>query len=140
MENRENIHGFSRLFRSLLSAAHTSLSSRSNQGSLPTELYKLILNSITDANTQQACMQVSQTFRDICQQNVILTDNKILQATEASKTFDGFNAPFPALRLKPLSTGHAQDINVVICAREVPSFRFHFLKDMELWRVGLGSG
>jgi len=86
--------------------------SRPKEGIFPTELYRIILLYLGDVETQHACMQVSRSFRDLCQQNVMMMDNTVFQATDASKTYDQTSTSFPALPMKTVSTGRSQDMTL----------------------------
>lgn len=86
--------------------------SRTNEGVFPTELYGIILSNIEDVETYHACMQVSRTFRELCQDNVVVSDGIVLQANDESKTYDQTSSAFPALRMKTISTGESQNIKL----------------------------
>ena len=86
--------------------------SRPKEGIFSTEIYRIILLYLGDVETQQACMQVSRSFRDLCQQNIMMMDNAVFQATDASKTYDQTSTSFPALRMKTVSTGRSQDVTL----------------------------
>ena len=86
--------------------------SGTNEGVFPTELYRIILSNIKDVETYHACMQVSRTFRELCQDNVVMSDGIVLQANAASKTYEQSNPVFPALRMKKISTREPQNVKL----------------------------
>ncbi|MCJ1463062.1 hypothetical protein MMC07_001667 [Pseudocyphellaria aurata] len=80
-----------------------------SDGNLPTELYEAILLHVEDLQTYHACMQVSRTFRDLCQRNIMIEDGITLQATDTSETH-GLSDSFPTLRMRDLPRGRTQDV------------------------------
>lgn len=51
-----------------------------SQGNLPTKIYRMIVRRL-DLETYRACMNVSALFRDLCQQEVRLTDDVVFLET-----------------------------------------------------------
>ena len=84
--------------------------SRSKEGVFPTEIYEMIIFHLSDLQTHRACMQVSRTFRDLCQQNLMMMDDIVFQANDATRTYDQFDVLSPAFRMKTLSTGLTQEV------------------------------
>ena len=52
-------------------------------GRLPNEIYARILTFVTDQETRFQCMEVSRLFRQLCQEDVLLTDELIFEPCEA---------------------------------------------------------
>ena len=48
------------------------------QGRLPTEIYRMIIESLPDTETFRTCMDVSTIFRDLCQQQLWVMDNFVV--------------------------------------------------------------
>ena len=82
------------------------------RGVFPAELYRTILLNNEDVETYRACMQVSRTFRDICQEDILITNKFRFQANEASKTYQPGSESFPALRMQNLSSDRSHDVTV----------------------------
>ena len=56
---------------------------KDKDGPFPNEIYARILTYITDAETKIKCMQVSRLFRQLCQEEVLVTDALIFGPCEA---------------------------------------------------------
>ena len=54
-------------------------------GRFPTEIYAQILMHITDGDTRDKCMEVSRTFRDLCQEQVLFSETLMIGPSEACK-------------------------------------------------------
>lgn len=109
------------------------------RGVFPAELYRTILLNNEDVETHRACMQVSRTFRDLCQEDILLTNKFRFQANEASKTYQPGTEVFPALRMQNLSTGRSHDVTL-----KPPSGGMFEMFEMprpprETWRFVVGS-
>lgn len=121
--------------------------SRHREGIFPTEIYGIILLSVEDLQTHHACMQVSRSFRDLCQRHVMMMDGITLHAVDPSQTYNPagvsfpalcmktLGASFPALRMKTLSAGWSQ---VVKLTRMSANWRPRNHEDSR-WRVVVGS-
>lgn len=104
--------------------------SRSKEGVFPTEIYRIIILCLADLRTHRACMQVSRSFRDLCQENLVLDNDILLQANAASKTHDATSASFPAFHWRNIATGSVSDITLSDRAGSSKCPR---------WRVVVGS-
>lgn len=83
---------------------------RTQEGVFPSEIYRTILLNIEDVETHRACMRVSTNFRDMCQDDILMTKNFRLQANEESKTYELGTPSFPSLRMQNLSTGRLSNV------------------------------
>ena len=54
-------------------------------GRFPTEIYAQILMHVTDTDTRDNCMEVSRTFRDLCQEQLFLSETLMIGPSEACK-------------------------------------------------------
>ena len=63
--------------------------SRAQEGCLPTEIYAKILTYVTDLGTRHSCMDVSRTFRTLCQEDFIFADGLYLEPWKADGSFAG---------------------------------------------------
>lgn len=55
---------------------------RTSEGRLPNELYSEVLPHVIDKGTMAACVQVSRSFRQMCQERYPISDGMILQPSE----------------------------------------------------------
>ncbi len=81
-------------------------------GSFPPEIYSLIIDHVNDISTWHALMQVSLTFRNLCQRNVVLTSARggvSLLANEASKNCVDASDSKLALRMMRMDNGARVD-------------------------------
>ena len=58
---------------------------RAREGRLPNELYAQILTHVTDSDTRNACLDVSRTFRELCQEQYLLHEKLLFTPSEACK-------------------------------------------------------
>ena len=93
------------------SACQQMPGSGSTNGIFPIEIYRMILFYLGDLNTYCAWVQVSRTFRILCQQNGMM-DDVVFQANGTSKPYAQTSASFLPLRMKTISTGRSQDVNL----------------------------
>ncbi|MCJ1261892.1 hypothetical protein MMC22_001761 [Lobaria immixta] len=100
----------------------------------PTEIYQKILH-VSDLQTHRACMQVSRVFRDLCQEHLMMMDDAVFEANDASRAYDQSSAFFPALRMKTASTGHSQDVALEHISREDG----HSNRENPCWLVVVGN-
>ncbi|MCJ1428687.1 hypothetical protein MMC29_006598 [Sticta canariensis] len=112
--------------------------SRAKEGVFPTEIYGMILRHLEDLQTHHACMQVSRSFRDLCQQKSMIMDGVVVQAVTTSPT----SAWARGLRIKTLSTGQSHDVTLKQMPLQTP--RSSYLRGPEKqpesrWQVVLGS-
>ena len=110
--------------------------SRPNEGVFPTEIYGMILLHLEDLQTHHACLQVSRSFRDLCQQNSMMMDGVVLQAVTTSST----SAWAPALRIKKLATGQSHDITLQKTGQEVPLRKPRPMRKPKSTRIGGAEG
>ncbi|KAL8706678.1 MAG: hypothetical protein Q9201_000312 [Fulgogasparrea decipioides] len=61
-------------------------STRLHQGCFPNEIYTIIINSVVDLETRNACMEVSRMFRDLCQENLMATADMLIPPSETCKS------------------------------------------------------
>ncbi|KAI9799426.1 MAG: hypothetical protein M1825_004526 [Sarcosagium campestre] len=95
---------------------------RANEGVFPTEIYRQILESVGDRQTHHACAQVSRTFRDLCQERVMLMDDIVFHPRVVSPPTavaeaendghgDSDDDQFPLkMRMTKISTGQTRDV------------------------------
>lgn len=104
----------------------------------PTEIYQKILLHVSDLQTHRACLQVSRVFRDLCQEHLMMMDDAVFEANDASRTYDQSSASFPALRMKTASTGRSQDVTLKHVSSGGPS-RVDPNRKKPCWLVVVGS-
>ena len=112
--------------------------SRAKEGVFPTEIYGMILLHLEDLQTRHACMQVSRSFRDLCQQNSMMMDGVVVQAVTTSPT----SAWARGLRIKTLSTGQSHDVTLEHMPLQTPRSRRMRGPEKQpesRWQVVLGS-
>ena len=63
--------------------------SRAQEGCLPTEMYAKILAYVTDHGTRHSCVDVSRTFRTLCQEDFIFADGVYLKPWKTDGSFAG---------------------------------------------------
>jgi len=111
-----------------------------SSGIFPTEVYRGILLYLEDLETYHACMQVSRTFRILSQQNIMVMDDTVFQANDASKTYDQTTTSVlvPALRMRTVSTGRSRE--VVLKSVEADSISgLDWQEKNRYWQVVIGS-
>lgn len=114
------------------------LPSRIQEGVFPTEIYRAILLNIEDVETHRACMQVSNKFWDICQDEILIMNKTRLRANEASKTYEPGTSVLPALRVENLSTGLSHNVTFKGSGIWLREFR-RSLPPRETWQFVVGS-
>lgn len=61
---------------------------RATDGLLPNEIYTQIIKHATDKETRMSLMEVSRTFRMICQENVVFTEGLIFEPSAVCRDCD----------------------------------------------------
>lgn len=110
--------------------------SRTREGVFSIDVYRMILLNIEDVETQRACMQVSQNFRDLCQEDILMMDKLSFRASEATKTYESAKKSlFPALRMHDRSTGRFYNVDL-----QRTGFHPHDVRQMmKSSSIGLGG-
>ncbi|KAG7005749.1 hypothetical protein G7Y79_00018g045560 [Physcia stellaris] len=94
---------------------------RGREGVFPTEIYIQILAYVTDPETRASCLDVCRTFRDYCQEHLLLSANTTLQS---SKDVEACTQP-----------GHIPKHGFTLCYRLVNQATRTFQVDFESLRV-----
>ncbi|KAL8785640.1 MAG: hypothetical protein Q9195_008560 [Heterodermia aff. obscurata] len=58
---------------------------RVREGRLPNESYAQILTHVTNSHTRNACLEVSRTFRELCQEQYLLNEKLLFSPCETCK-------------------------------------------------------
>jgi len=109
-------------------------------GYFPPEMYSLIIDHVNDISTWHALMQVSLTFRNLCQRNVVLTSARggvSLHPNEASKNCVDASDSKLALRMMRMDNGARVDAPLTMqkdCFRD----RYRSPKGRD-WQIVVGG-
>ena len=95
---------------------------KGQQGVFPNEIYALILDKVNDAPTRNACMEVSRTFRDLCLENYLFTeDTMILPSDSCKDILDHQTMPKYYIK-KDLTTGEESKVQLKFSGGFLPSW------------------
>lgn len=64
---------------------------RATNGLLPNEIYTQIIKHVTDMRTRESLMEVSRTFRRICQEDLLFAEGLIFEPSDACQGCDQAN-------------------------------------------------
>ncbi|KAL8671581.1 MAG: hypothetical protein Q9168_003925 [Polycauliona sp. 1 TL-2023] len=88
---------------------------RCQQGRLPNEIYAMIIRHVLDIPTRNACMHVSPVLRDLCLQEYLITQSKLLLPGKASEDrLESQKQPTDWFRMRDLTTGEEKDVGIQI--------------------------
>ena len=95
---------------------------KGQHGVFPNEIYALVLDKVNDAPTRNACVEVSRTFRDLCLENYLFTeDTMILPSDSCREILDHTAMPNYHIK-KDLTTGEKSKVELKFSGGFFPSW------------------
>ena len=81
-------------------------------GLLPNEIYTQIVKHVTDMKTRQALMEVSRTFRRLCQEDLLFAKNLIFEPSDACQSCDEADLLPNWFQMYDIATGTQSQIDL----------------------------
>ena len=98
---------------------------------LPNEIYEQIVKHVTDIKTRQSLMEVSRTFRRLCQEDLLFAKDLVFEPSATCKTRPGVKLIPEWFQKYDIATGSRSQVSL---KRADPSYNTG-----DTWRVVIGN-